>query len=162
MTQQVWYKQFWPWFLILLPLAAVAASFYTLKLAITHRDSLVVDDYYNKGKAINEDISRLQLAEQLHIQGDLLIVGEQARLTLKKGELPAFPALKIYFYHPTLQDHDFNLMINADYNGVYRFDLPSAITGKWQVSIEPFDSLWRLQESITLPSSALFSFSGHR
>ncbi|MDA1381989.1 FixH family protein [Plesiomonas shigelloides] len=60
------------------------SQFYTLKLAITHRDSLVVDDYYNKGKAINEDISRLQLAEQLHIQGDLLIVGEQARLTLKK------------------------------------------------------------------------------
>lgn len=162
MTQQVWYKQFWPWFLILLPLAAVTASFYTLTLAINTRDSLVVDDYYNKGKAINEDISRLKLADHLHIRGELLIIGDKARLMLNKGDLPAFPALKVYFYHPTLQDHDFSQMINADYNGVYRFDLPSAISGKWQVSIEPFDARWRIQESITLPSGTAFTISGHR
>ena len=39
-----WYRQFWPWFIIALPAAAVIASFITLWLAISHPDYLVVDD----------------------------------------------------------------------------------------------------------------------
>jgi hypothetical protein len=31
-----WYVQFWPWFLILLPAAAVVASIVTLIIATTH------------------------------------------------------------------------------------------------------------------------------
>ncbi|MGL4901125.1 MAG: FixH family protein, partial [Shewanella sp.] len=44
--QQPWYKQFWPWFLIILPLCAVIASFATLKIALTNSDALVAEDYY--------------------------------------------------------------------------------------------------------------------
>lgn len=162
MTQQVWYKQFWPWFLIILPVIAVVASFYTLTLAIDTQDSLVVDDYYNKGKAINEDISRLQAANDAGVQAALRITGTQAALTLNKGNLSDYPALKIYFYHPTLQDKDLRLMINADYSGTYRFTLPSAIQGKWQVSLEPFNAVWRLQTQIQLPSDDAFTVYGHR
>ena len=39
-----WYRQFWPWFIIALPAAAVIASFITLWLAISRPDYLVVDD----------------------------------------------------------------------------------------------------------------------
>jgi len=39
-----WYKQFWPWFIIALPAAAVVASFFTLWLAVSNPDHLVVDD----------------------------------------------------------------------------------------------------------------------
>jgi hypothetical protein len=39
-----WYRQFWPWFIIALPAAAVIASFFTLWLAISNPDYLVVDD----------------------------------------------------------------------------------------------------------------------
>ena len=39
-----WYKQFWPWFIIALPASAVIASFFTLWLAISNPDYLVVDD----------------------------------------------------------------------------------------------------------------------
>jgi len=42
-TQQPWYRQFWPWFLIALPAAAVIAGFFTLYLAITHPDPLIID-----------------------------------------------------------------------------------------------------------------------
>ncbi len=45
----VWYKQFWPWFIIALPASAVIASFITLWLAITHPDPLVIDkDEYQR------------------------------------------------------------------------------------------------------------------
>jgi len=39
-----WYRQFWPWFIIALPTAAVIASFITLWLAVSNPDPLVVDD----------------------------------------------------------------------------------------------------------------------
>jgi len=39
-----WYRQFWPWFIIALPASAVIAGFFTLWLAISHPDHLVVED----------------------------------------------------------------------------------------------------------------------
>ena len=36
-----WYKQFWPWFLISLPLSVVIASIVTINIAITTNDGLV-------------------------------------------------------------------------------------------------------------------------
>ena len=39
-----WYRQFWPWFIIALPTAAVVAGFFTLWLAISNPDYLVVDE----------------------------------------------------------------------------------------------------------------------
>lgn len=39
-----WYRQFWPWFIIAIPAAAVLGGFLTLWLALTHPETLVVDD----------------------------------------------------------------------------------------------------------------------
>jgi hypothetical protein len=40
-TPPPWYRQFWPWLLILLPASAVIASLFSLYLAITRPDALV-------------------------------------------------------------------------------------------------------------------------
>lgn len=39
-----WYKQFWPWFIIALPASVVVASFFTLWLAISNPDQIVLSD----------------------------------------------------------------------------------------------------------------------
>jgi hypothetical protein len=39
-----WYRQFWPWFLILIPSLAVIGGFVTLWLALSHPETLVVDE----------------------------------------------------------------------------------------------------------------------
>ena len=41
---QPWYRQFWPWFIIALPASVVIASFFTLWLAISNPDPLVIDE----------------------------------------------------------------------------------------------------------------------
>ncbi len=56
-----WYRQFWPWFIIALPAAAVIASFITLWLAISHPDQLVVDD--NAYRRLNSEL-KAQAPEQ--------------------------------------------------------------------------------------------------
>ena len=38
-----WYKQFWPWFIIALPLTSVVASFLTLWIAVTQPDHEVLN-----------------------------------------------------------------------------------------------------------------------
>ena len=39
-----WYKQFWPWFIIALPLSAVIASIATFVIALQNPEHLVVDN----------------------------------------------------------------------------------------------------------------------
>ena len=48
-SQVPWYRQFWPWFIIAIPSSAVIGGFMTLWLALTHPESLVVEESeYNK------------------------------------------------------------------------------------------------------------------
>jgi hypothetical protein len=39
-----WYRQFWPWFIIAIPSAAVIGGMVTLWLALSHPETLVVDE----------------------------------------------------------------------------------------------------------------------
>ena len=57
-----WYKQFWPWFIISLPASAVIAGLITVYIAFENADSLVADDYYKSGLAINNRIKQQQNA----------------------------------------------------------------------------------------------------
>ncbi len=57
---QPWYRQFWPWFLILLPASVVVASLYTVYIANRGADDLVVDEYYKDGLAINRQLEKEQ------------------------------------------------------------------------------------------------------
>jgi hypothetical protein len=50
--EKPWYKQFWPWFLIALPTAAVIASFITLNIAFKHADVPVQGDYVQHGLTV--------------------------------------------------------------------------------------------------------------
>ena len=63
---QPWYREPWPWFLILLPMSAVVASMITIWLAVKSADGLVEDDYYKQGIGINKILDRDQAAENLH------------------------------------------------------------------------------------------------
>ncbi|QYJ80457.1 FixH family protein [Shewanella acanthi] len=146
--QQPWYKQFWPWFLIILPLCAVIASFATLKIAITNSDSLVATDYYKDGKAINMDLSKVKYAKQIGMQWQL---EQHQQLLLTQHGGPEYQAaLKVEFYHPTIADKDIKLTVTADANRVYRITLPEVLTGAWEVRLEGFDGKWRIHQRVEL------------
>jgi hypothetical protein len=44
-----WYRQPWPWLLMIPPAAAVIGGFITLYLAVTRPDALVRDDCHRDG-----------------------------------------------------------------------------------------------------------------
>ncbi|GIU02278.1 FixH family protein [Shewanella algidipiscicola] len=154
-TPQVWYKQFWPWFLIILPLCAVIASVNLLMVAIDTQDSLVSEDYYKDGKAINMDLRKIKHAKQLGLQFEMLVNDDEIRIVQHGGEA-YLAALSISFFHPTLKQHDFSQVATADGNQVYRIKLAEPISGAWEVRLEGFDQTWRIQQRLDLKDDAQY------
>jgi len=144
-----WFKQFWPWFLIGLPMVAVVGAVNLLFTAIDHKPDMVVDDYYTKGKAINNDFALINNAKTLNIHAKV----KQA----EKGLLISLEGVKdkssisFSLYHATIAERDISAMLTADANGHYRFESNEDLTGKWKLRIEPFDKSWRLQKTVILP-----------
>lgn len=149
--QRRWYQQFWPWFLIVLPLCAVTASLYTFYLASSGADSMVVDDYYKKGRAINKDLSELKRAAELGMVATLTYKDDQVSIVLE-GEHNKGEAIRVNFSHPTLEKEDHQLLMSSDAAGIYRerLDIP-LIKGNWNLQIEAVDGYWRIQKRISLP-----------
>ncbi|MGO5000222.1 FixH family protein [Oceanisphaera sp. W20_SRM_FM3] len=151
--QRPWYQQFWPWFLIVLPLCAVAASLYTFYLASSGADSMVVDDYYKKGRAYNKDLTELKRAAELKILATLDY--EDGLVTIKlDGAHQKNEGIRVNFSHPTLEKQDHHLVMTTDAAGIYRARLATPlIDGAWHLQIEALDSSWRLQQRISLPAT---------
>ncbi len=149
-----WYKQFWPWFLIALPLSAVIGSFTTLYVFTQHSVSLVAQDYYTKGKAINLDLSKVHIANSFSLQAQIVSDSDQVILTLDKGQLANYPALLVTFTHRTLADRDFIRSVTPDASGRYRMRSPAPIEGPWFVEVEPITKEWLLQGKVNFPSTA--------
>ena len=149
--QRPWYKQFWPWFLITLPMCAVAASLYTFYLASSGADSMVVDDYYKKGRAYNKDLTELKRAAELKMLATLAYQDGVATIKLD-GAHNKNEGIRVNFTHPTLEEQDHALVMTTDAAGIYRARLDTPlIDGDWHLQIEAADGSWRMQKRITLP-----------
>ncbi|TKB50451.1 cytochrome C oxidase Cbb3 [Ferrimonas sediminicola] len=152
MNNTPWYKQFWPWFLILLPGSVVIAALITIKVATDNPVALVAEDYYKKGKAINQDLSRITQARNLGLVFEMK--QEAGQLVLIQHGGPATgAALEIEFHHTTLPHHDLTQMVTQDAQGRYLLPGDKLIDGKWQVMIDAHDQSWRLQKRLHLPLS---------
>ncbi len=148
-VQLPWYKQFWPWFLIILPLCAVIASVNLLYLAIANKDSLVSEDYYKDGKRINMDLKKIKYAKQLGLQFEMLVDENTLAITQHGGDAYA-AALNVEFFHPTIKDRDFTKLVTAGGDQVYRIELDAPITGSWEVRLDGFDRKWRIQKRLEI------------
>jgi hypothetical protein len=62
-----------------------------------------------------------------------------------------FPLININFFHPTLEQHDFSLSLTPDGNGYFRHTFNHDISGKWKITLTPFENHWKIQDTISLP-----------
>lgn len=154
--QKVWYKQFWPWFLIIVPLTSMILSFTMMNLAFTGEDSMVIDDYYKEGRAINLKIQKLQQAQNLNISTKTQVFSDYVEVIFISGEPENGEALTLDFFHSTQKFKDFSVTLFRDANGVYRAPLTEDILGKWQLSLHPFNENWKIQKVVSLPQTSPF------
>ena len=147
-----WYKEPWAWFVFILPFTAVVAGITTYFIANSNPDPLVVGDYYKKGKAINMEVGKVKHAQKLGIRFALKLTNNE--LVIKPTCIEkTFPLLNVNFYHPTLEDKDFNLALTPDGNGYFRKTFDHPVNGKWKITITPFEGHWKIQNTIYLPQS---------
>ncbi|MGR5195369.1 FixH family protein [Vibrio rotiferianus] len=147
-----WYKQFWPWFLIILPLTVVVWTVVTVVVFANNSVSLVAEDYYKKGKGINIDISKMNVARDLGLNATVSSDKNTVVIAFNKGELPHFPALTATFTHRTLPDRDFTKLLTADAKGNYRLTPEDSIQGPWFVELEPHNKKWMIQGRVEFPA----------
>lgn len=153
-----WYKQFWPWFLIAIPLSSLIVGSQVIRLATDGTNSMVVDDYYKEGKSINERLDKILKAQSLNISTLLQVEEGSIALTFLSGQPATGEALKLNFFHVTQEDKDFNVFLTRDAAGVYRNNEVFPIKGKWRLRLTPIDESWKIQKNIHLPQNNAFSF----
>lgn len=147
-----WYRQFWPWFIIALPLAAVIASIATLIIAAQDPDGLVVDDYYKQGLAINETLERDRKAQALGLSG--LVRVDAGRLLLTLNGLPQNSVdedFVLRLIHPTRPHLDRELPLTRAGDHQWSAELGAIAPGRWHVQLESAAGRWRLAGRLALP-----------
>lgn len=154
-----WYKQFWPWFLIAIPTSSFIVGYIVISLSIDTSDSLVVDDYYKEGKAINAKLDKVYEAQRLRITTELMIDNGAVALKFHSGIPQDGTALKLAFYHTTIEDRDTSVLLSRDANGVYRGFVEASLEGKWQITLTPLDESWKVQRTLGLPRTGWFNFN---
>jgi hypothetical protein len=145
-----WYREPWAWLVFILPFTAVVAGVTTYIIANTDPDTLVVGDYYKTGKAINLQVAKVKQAQKLGMRFALQLSNNE--LVIKPtGIEKSFPLINISFFHPTQEEKDFFLSLTPDGIGHFRHTFDNDVSGKWKITLTPFENHWKIQETISLP-----------
>jgi hypothetical protein len=158
-----WYKEPWAWLVFFLPFSAVVAGIATYFIANHEPDTLVIGEYYKKGKAINLEISKIKQAKKLGITFGFKLADN--KLVIKPtGIEKVFPLLNISFFHPTQAQKDFHLRLTPDGSGYFRHTFADEVenkqtltqtklAGKWHVTLNSFEEKWKIQSTVYLPQT---------
>ena len=153
-TVAPWYAQRWPWLLMLGPAIVLVAGTITGWLAYTRQDHMVVDDYYKRGKAINQDLRRDRVASAMRLSfaarydaGRGMLVGQVTSF----GK-PMIAPFVVRLTHSTLPEKDIKLAAQADAGGHFEVALPVLEQARWQVAVEEAQGGWRLASEWRWPA----------
>jgi hypothetical protein len=152
-TTKPWYREHWPWLLMLGPFIVIIAGSVTAWLAVVTSDGLVTEDYYKQGQAAGETLARSRYAEELGIQAGVRLTADSIRVRLgSRSAMPATPALLVTLSHPTRAGMDQQSRLRQD-GDVYVGAMHLPASGHWLVLIEDEAKTWRLMGSVVLPAA---------
>ncbi len=158
-----WYREPWPWFLMALPAAAVVGGIVTAVIAFRGADGVVAADYYKRGLAINDELSRSRLAATLGIEAELRIGGIEpgdfvgVRLVAAQP-LPPEATLRVRLIHPGRSGADRSALLarvastdagrSAEYAGSWGDAAHVARQPAWRIVVET--SQWRIDDDAAM------------
>ncbi len=153
-----WYRQFWPWFLLVLPGTVVVASVSTVVLAVRHSDNLVVDDYYRDGLAINRYLAQDDEAKRLGLNAEIHFRGQDTISIHIAGLQNSPDHLLLHWQHPVEESLDFNTVLINEGEGNYSAQMGQFPDGRWYLTLREYRNgsadtgSWRLKSEIQLGS----------
>lgn len=151
-----WYHEPWPWLLMAGPVTVIVAGAITTYLAVVTNDGLVADDYYKRGLAINQTLSRDALARQLGHRARIAFSPDFGRVAvILSSDKPVSGPLMLRLAHPGRPSLDRMLPLMNEGDHSYTSAFPSLTPGRWQVMLEDRDRTWRLVGDIVVPGRGI-------
>jgi len=148
LDQQKWFKNPWVWLIIALPMSAVIGGIITIIITNKNQPDMVMDDYYKKGKAINQELTLYENAQKLGLSFQVKVTDHKVEIRSERS----FPALKVSLVHSTIAKKDFDLVLTPNAIGDYTATFDQKVSGKWQIFIMPMDLSWKMRTDLALPS----------
>jgi hypothetical protein len=167
-----WYRYFWPWFIIALLSASVAAGIATVVIAFANQDSLVSESWYESGTQINRRLESEKNAVRRSIRAELRIdsVTGEVRVDLAGEGVEMVRELVLDLSHPTQASNDRSISLVRPDSGPFRGQLSAEVSGRWYAVLAPLEAVpaadprapsatpvtsdsWRLTTTLYLPSS---------
>jgi hypothetical protein len=148
-TPKPWYREVWPWLLMLPPAASVAAGLGLAYLAVHEPSALVVDDYANIEEIAREEAAADRRASELALDATLALKTDRAgdtRVTVELARPPPGPApstLLLRLRHAANPAADRALELTYD-GRVYEGRTTLAAAGRYDFELTPADRAWRL------------------
>lgn len=153
---QRWYREPWPWLLMAGPAAVIVAGVITTYLAVVSSDGVVADDYYKRGLAINQTLTRDSTARDINARAQVDFAADFAQVNVAfSSNGPAQPQLVLRLAHPGKPALDRILPLTRQDNGLYLAAFPALSVGRWQVTLEDARQSWRLTGEMLIPGRAM-------
>ena len=140
-----WYKYGFVWLMLGLPASAVIAGITTVFIAAHEPDSLVVDEYYKDGLAINAVIERDRQAVEMGLGARLEFGNTGVRLYMQSGTTLAEGPLTLKLIHPARAEHDQELVLAPFGDNYYEASGMEPLAAvSWEVQVSDMGGKWRL------------------
>jgi len=166
-----WYREPWAWYMVAILMVTFAWGAVQVYTAFTHQDSVVIDDYYQNGRTINQDMTRSDNAKAMAIVATITIdelTGEvRVILAGKTEQWP--PQLTLSFLSPVFQDRDHTIDLTQTpgltSGAAYTGQLSQTISGRYYLQLATadtpipevgYDSGWKITREVTVtPGSTI-------
>ncbi|PKM04964.1 MAG: hypothetical protein CVV16_02110 [Gammaproteobacteria bacterium HGW-Gammaproteobacteria-6] len=151
-----WYKQFWPWFIIGILVFAVVIGVGLLIISILNQDSMVKDNYYKEGRAINMHLGRDNRASELELSARFNIDEVTGEVSLQlDGKLDQQPqVLQLEIMSPSHAERDRTVVLRWLSGNTYVGQLEDRMQGRHYVDLSdpasPGEQGWRLTDEVVL------------
>ncbi len=156
-----WYRVPFVWLLIGIPATSVILGAAMFVLAVLSDDGLVVDDYYQQGKHINQTLARDDKARDYRLYARLVFDTATGVLSadLSGEKIDGIEELACSLIHPTRSGYDQTLKLKRGPDGRLHGDFTPLRQERWIVQLETSD--WRLVGRLNLNVSSTLELLPH-
>lgn len=138
-----WYREPWPWLLMIAPAAALVGGIVTAAIAFRTSDGLVAEDYYKQGLMINRSLEKSENARRQGLGGRFAFSEGNVRIELSP-QAGDSPRLHLSLAHPTRAGRDQTVALARVAPGAYAGTLGAVEAARWRVHLEDEAGTWRL------------------
>ncbi|WP_196137946.1 FixH family protein [Aliikangiella sp. G2MR2-5] len=148
-----WYKEFWPWLVFSIPFLTVVAGVATYFIAADQPHSMVKDNYFKEGLAINRAIKKVNAAKELNLVAEIKLDRSNGLISAKLNQDIQSNQITILLSHPTRSERDHQIPLDGISQSEYIGQLPELSKAYWYIQISPNSEQWILKSRFHYPES---------